>query len=559
MITIRENICDKLPGITSLFITFPFNQEIINLVKNCDVYRFNKKTKEWELPINSLSYILDNLTYYDDIELNLYPEKEALNREPVLLDFYKLKPFDYQLDGIKYGLSKDTGWLLLDAPGLGKTAQIIHLAEELKVQEGIEHCFIICGLATLKSNWRSEIGKHSTLSATILGERTSRRGTTSIGTIAERVEHLNRKIDEFFIITNIETLRNEDIVKAVNKGVNKIDMIVVDEIHKAKSSQSAQGDSLLKLKNAKYKIGLTGTLLMNNPLDAYVPLTWIGSNRSALTEFKNFYCVFSDRMVGQVIGAKNTDVLKYHINKVSLRRTKDLLNLPPKTIINEYVDLNDKHAKFYQDVKAGIKRDIDKVKLTTKSILAMTTRLRQATVSPSILSTSNIKSSKIERAIELAEQIISNGDKVVIFSTFREPLDIIYTALEEHHPVVLTGDTKESDIEIIKETFQCSDNCKAFLGTWQKAGTGITLTAARYMIFLDTPWTNADYEQAQDRIHRIGTKESVFIYNLICKNTIDERVNEIVSTKQVISDYIIDDIITQSGLTRLQEYLTHEI
>lgn len=86
-------------------------------------------------------------------------------------------------------------------------------------------------------------------------------------------------------------------------------------------------------------------------------------------------------------------------------------------------------------------------------------------------------------------------------------------------------------------------------------GTGQTLTAASYMIFISTPWTDADYIQAQDRIHRIGAKKPVFIYNLITKNTIDERVLEIVQDKGAIADYVIDDKITEKGLESLRKYL----
>ena len=105
----------------------------------------------------------------------------------------------------------------------------------------------------------------------------------------------------------------------------------------------------------------------------------------------------------------------------------------------------------------------------------------------------------------------------------------------------MTGDTKESQIQSHIQKFQTDDSCKIFLGTWQKAGTGITLTAASYMIFIDTPWTWGDFEQAQDRIHRIGTKNSVIIYNLIAKDTIDEHVRELVYKKRAFSRFMIDD------------------
>ena len=92
-----------------------------------------------------------------------------------------------------------------------------------------------------------------------------------------------------------------------------------------------------------------------------------------------------------------------------------------------------------------------------------------------------------------------------------------------------------------------------FIGTWSKCGTGITLNAASYMIFLDTPWTHGVYEQSQDRIHRIGSKNPVFIYNLITKGTFDERVLEIVNDKALLSDYVIDDECAPQLVDKLKQ------
>ena len=169
--------------------------------------------------------------------------------------------------------------------------------------------------------------------------------------------------------------------------------------------------------------------------------------------------------------------------------------------------------------------------------------------------TEDISSCKVDRCCELVEQIVSNGDKVVIFSTFKDTIQSIYEQLKKYNPTINTGDTKDEVIASNIEDFQTTDNSKVFLCTWQRMGVGITLTKASYAIFVDTPWTAAVYEQAQDRIHRIGSKQPVFIYNLICKDTIDERVKEIVDDKEAISDYIIDNQITAKSLTSLKKYI----
>lgn len=553
MIYVEEKKTVKQPGMTSLFIHFDYRKEIVDAIKTIPQALFDKKTKIWEVSTAYLNDVLDLLCVYDTIEVRLLGNKPPKVKEQKLHK-YKTKPFDYQIEGIQYGLNHDK-WLLLDEPGLGKTLQIIYIAQELKKMGKIEHCLIICGINNLKSNWKKEIEKHSDLSCRILGERTTRTGRTVIGSTKERAEQLLSPIKEFFVITNIETLRSDDIMKAFKKTKNKFDMMVVDEIHACKSPTSAQGAHLLKLKNSPYKIGATGTILMNSPLDAYVPLKWIGAERATYTLFKYFYCNYDGPFHNILMGFKNIDVLKNQLDNYSLRRKKDLLNLPPKMIIDEYVDMDDAQDKFYQDIKHGIKEQVDKVKLTTTNLLAMVTRLRQATACPSILTTEDIPSAKIDRCIELAKQVIENGHKVVVFSTFKETLAPIMEALSQYNPTLNTGDVK--DIEVAKniDKFQSNKDNKVFLATWQRCGTGITLTEADYMIFLDTPWTAAVFNQACDRIYRIGTKNSVVIYNLITTDTVDERVHEIVTDKEAIADYVVDDVINEKTFQNLKKYI----
>ena len=552
---IQQRRNKKVPGGTSLFLTFDFNQKIIDIIKETKYYSYDKKTREWEVPLTSLSQILDNVCYIEDIDIELLEEKlESEDRKLELSDKYITPPFEHQLEGIKYGLNHDK-WLLLDEPGLGKTLQVIYLAEELKAQEGIEHCLIICGINTLKSNWEKEIKKHSNLDCIILGKKINSKGNITYGSVMDRCIQLKNKIDEFFIIVNIETLRSSNFIDAFKTSENKIDMIVFDELHKSKDINSLQGHNLLKLPNAKYKVGLTGTLIMNNPLDSYLPLRWIDQENCSLTNFKNYYCEYGGQFHNIIISFKNTQLLKDQIASCSLRRKKDLLNLPPKIIVDEYLDLPDDQFKFYEDIKVGIKESVDKVNLTTTSLLAMVTRLRQATVCPSILTTENISSAKLERTIELVDEIVENGEKVIIFSAFKEPLNILYEKLKDYRPLLCTGDVPDEVISHNIDMFQTSNNNKVILCTHSKMGTGITLTAATYEIFLDQCWTSALEEQCEDRAHRLGTKSTLTIYKLICNNTIDERVNEIVKTKEALSDYLIDNKVTPDGIEKLKKYI----
>lgn len=444
--------------------------------------------------------------------------------------------------------------MLLDVPGLGKTLQTIYIAQELKKKEKLEHCLVICGVNTLKSNWKSEIEKHSNLSCRILGEYTDSKGNIKIGGVQQRLNQLKNKISEFFVITNIETLRDDNVVKEIEKGKNKFDLILLDEAHTCKNPSSQQGHNLLKLKSAKHKIAMTGTLLLNSPMDCYVPLKWLGLDNSTYSNYKYYYCNFGGPFGNIPMGYKHLDVLKDQIEKNSLRRTKDLLDLPEKTIINEFLDMGDYQKQFYNDIVKGIVSEVDKVHLSTANLLSMVCRLRQATVYPQILTSNKlIESCKINRCHDLVEQITANGNKVVVFSTFKDSAIYLHECIPGS--LLCTGDNKDFEIRESIEKFQQDSDCKVLIATWQKMGTGITLTSANYAIFLDTPWTEGVYEQAQDRVHRIGSKKPVFIYNLVCKGTIDERVLKIVNTKGALSNYVVDDDTSDEVINSLREYI----
>ena len=326
-------------------------------------------------------------------------------------------------------------------------------------------------------------------------------------------------------------------------------------VHNCKSHQSAQGKNLLKLTFPKYKVGMTGTPILNTPLDAYVPLKWIGAERASFTNFRYQYCVYGGQFNNDLVSYKNMDVLKEILSNHSIRRTKDLLDLPEKTIIDEFLDMPDKQSKFYDDLRNGIIEEIDKVHVSTANLLAMVARLRQATACPSILTTNDIPSGKIDRCCELIEEITSNGDKVVVFSTFKETLNTLYQKLQNYNPLLCHGDVPDLQVSENIDIFQNSADNKVMLCTHAKMGVGVTLTAANYAIFIDQPWTDGAYEQCCDRIHRIGSKKPVFIYNLICNNTFDTRVHDIVKNKEIIGNYIVDNTVDNNTAEILKRYI----
>lgn len=544
MIDIRIDEAKKCNGDWSLYVTFPYNQKIVDVIRTYPTRSWDKDKKEWELPFKCFKPFIDALPDQNfDIHGNwrAFGQKKKIEM-PVGFQF-KTNPFQHQIDGFEYGLNNDR-WLLGDEQGLGKTKQVIDIAVAKKLIKGYKHCLIVCGVNGLKWNWLNEIHTHSNEEGWILGQRW-KAGKLTIGSVSDRVEDLQNidKIEPYFLITNVETLRNEEVVKELQKLCKNgtIGIVAIDEIHKCKNPSSQQGKGILKVQ-PECRIAMTGTPLMNNPFDLFIILKWLGYEKHAFYAFKKHYGIFGGFGGYQVEGYRYLDELQAQLDEIMLRRLKnDVLDLPEKTHITEYVEMTPKQAQIYKEVTADIKMNIDQIKMANNP-LAELIRMRQATGYTGILSSTVKESAKLDRMEELVEEAVSNGKKVVIFSNWTQMTDIAYDRLLAKGFVgqMITGDTEDESRQLIVDAFQNSKYQDFIIGTIGAMGTGLTLTAGTVEIFLDEPWNRANKEQAEDRCHRVGTKENVTIYTLVCKDTIDERINQLVEKKGMMADALVD-------------------
>lgn len=571
MVTIIRKKTKKLYNSqNSLFISFPFNYDIVLIVKNSPIRIFDPDTKVWEIPESELENFTKVLTQsgYDYQYIDQVGEQDSEQDSEQVLENYELpediefktNPYSYQKYAVAYGIYHNS-FLLGDTMGLGKTKESLDIAVYRKKKGLIKRCLIICGVNTLKYNWASEIRTHTNEDSWILGTRYDRKGKPVVKGSKEKMEDLENLPDCTFLITNVETLRISEgsgrsrdftFVKKINELVrrNEIGMIILDEAQKCRNVQSQQGKALLKLE-APYKLPMSGTFFYNSPLDLYVPLKWIGVEEHSYWQFRNYYCILGGFNNSEVMGTKNLPHLKEILSTCMLRRTKEeVLDLPPKNRITEYVEMTDNQRKVYQEVLTMLRDDADKIKASNNP-LAMLIRLRQATGYTGILSSKIEESAKLDRMEELVEEEVLNGGKVVIFSQWEQITEEVRKRLIQYNPLYITGAVSDYDREQAKTMFQEDDIHKVIIGTTGAMGTGITLTRASTSIFLDSPWTMADKIQAEDRIYRIGTTKSVNIITLVTKDTIDEKIEEIVYQKGEMSDYILDGKINRENVNRL--------
>ena len=531
----------------SAFIKFDYNSKIVDAIRELPFRYYNPSETEWEVPTNKVEYLINKLKGFDIKicgKLTIFEDKNTNIGLPEGFEF-KTKPFSHQLEGVEYGLKYDR-WFLGDEQGLGKTKQVIDIAVARKVMYGYRFCLIVCGVNTLKWNWVNEIHTHSKEDAYILGQR--RKGTKiRIGSTKDKLEDLKLMYDRkeshpYFIITNVESFRDKNIADTISdlckKGI--IGMCAADEMHKMKNPTTQQTKGFLKC--LPYcRIGMTGTPLMNSPMDLYVILKWLGYESHAFYSFKQHYCVMGGYGGYEIVGYKNLDQLTAQVREIMLRRLKsEVLDLPEKIYVDDIVEMEGKQAVMYKEVEAGLKADYINGDIDLTNPLSALIRLRQTTGYPGILSDEITESAKLDRMEEIVENCISNDEKVIIFSNWTQMTSVIFDKVAKYGCGVITGETADSNRQAIVNKFQSDDTLKVIVGTIGAMGTGLTLTAATTVIFVDEPWNKALFDQAVDRAHRIGQKNNITIYSIMCKDTIDERIHNLIYKKGAMSDAIID-------------------
>lgn len=488
--------------------------------------------------------IVENPENYDYIKVHEYPEPELIYEYPPA--DWKTQPYEHQRKAYDFGMQRER-FMIADQQGLGKSMESIVIAEGKKKQFGYKHCLVICGVNTLKWNWMHEIQEHSHEQGRILGFRRK-----NIGGAAAKLKDLENidNISEYFIITNIETVRNDKIYAKLKELCENhvIGMIIVDEFHKAKNAKCKQGQNLMGIQ-AETMIALTGTPILNSPLELFSCFKWLGYEKLSQFSFDRYYSK-REGDHNEKITYRHMDTLKKNLKNIMLRRKKeDALDLPEKIYKDEYVEMGPKQQKLYDQIRDELVDKIGELELSLNPLSKMT-RLRQVTGSADLIDSSIAESAKLDRLEELVADYIAEDKKVIVFSQWAQMTDKCLETLAKYKPLCITGDTADNDRIKIVDVFQHNDEAKVIVGTTGAMGTGITLTAAEVVIFMDEPWTDGAKEQAVDRAHRIGTRSTVNVHTIICKDTIDEKVHMVVSMKKGISDVMVDSQTSNASIAR---------
>lgn len=557
----------------SAFVSFEYESNLVSIIKSMGTRVYIPDKKTWEIPESAVPMLMSRLRDYDVLLRGEMRHETPQSHAQLPSGFvFTTKPYKHQMEGVIYGLEHES-FLLGDDQGLGKTKEIIDIAMCRKQTDGLKHCLIICGINGNKYNWADEVKIHSREDSWILGTRFTKRPPIKMieGSTKDKMEDLNNIPHQFFWITNIETLRGgsfkekqgkrtvmrfpiaEKIQELCDKGI--IGMIAFDEAHKAKNPDSQQGKALLSIDCKGPKIPMSGTFVLNNPLDLYLPLRWSGFETHSFYAYKQHYCKMGGFGGKEIVGYKNLDELRSMVSKVMLRRVKgDVLDLPPKVHTIEWVDAYPEQKSLYKDVRDQVRDNIDKVKVHLDPLSEML-RLRQVTGYPGILSSTVTKSAKMDRMEELVEDEVSVGGKAIIFSNWSEMTNVIRHKLKKYNPAYITGEVGSVQRMEEKDRFQNDPNCKVMIGTIGALGTGFTLTAAQLVIFVDEPWNRGIKDQAEDRAHRIGTRGTVRVVTILTRDTVDEGVYNLVQKKGKMADLLVDGKVDGKNVDNVLSYL----
>jgi SWI/SNF-related matrix-associated actin-dependent regulator 1 of chromatin subfamily A len=439
------------------------------------------------------------------------------NRErKVEIDYSKYSnrpPLNHQKEAIEKLVGNDK-FILADDMGLGKTTSTVIAS----LESGIKKVLIVCP-ASLKINWKREIANYTDRSVSIIE-----------GKIWESAD---------FVIINYDILKNfhdpQDRKNSVilNEG---FDLIVADEAHYIQNTQAARTKIANDIINKVGKVWLlTGTPMTSRPMNYYnllnlvespVAFNWMGYVRRYCNGYQ---FTVGRKKIWNVQGASNLEELRDRTKPQVLRRLKEeILDLPDKIITPIYLKLK---SRDYEELMGEYYRWFDQSNESGSLTVQFSKLMKVRQV---------IAEEKIKNTCEIAENIVEQGKKVIIFTNFTDTLNQI----TEHFgksAVKLDGSMSKQERQKAVDRFQEDEKIQVFVGNIKAAGVGITLTAAEAVIMNDLSFVPSDHSQAEDRAYRYGQKNNVLVYYPIFENTIESIIYDILQNKKNIFEIVMGD------------------
>ena len=475
---------------------------------------------------------------------------------------FKLRP--YQLDGLhwlRFMARLGLGACLADDMGLGKTVQVLAALTLWRQESPNDRPALLVAPASLLGNWEMEATKFSP-ELRVLIAHPSAMGNEKF----ENDEALERAVASadlvattYGMLARQETLRRFPWSHAI-----------LDEAQAIKNPGTRQTKAVKEL-IAPVRVALTGTPVENSLGDLW-----------SIFDFLNPGLLGSASAFSRL--AKNVDrsedptrfaPLRRLVRPFILRRLKTdrsvIADLPDKTEVRAFCPLSKRQAALYEQSVHELKQQLEAVDGIQRRglVLSFLMRLKQLCNHPAQFfggEYTPVESGKFERLSQIAEEIASRQEKVLIFTQFREmtgPLSDYLTSIFGRPGLVLHGGTNIKERRSLVEKFQCEEGPPFFVISLKAGGTGLTLTEASHVIHFDRWWNPAVENQATDRAFRIGQKKNVIVHKFVCRGTVEEKIDRLIEDKRSLAEGVLSEgsetAITEMSNDELLQFVALDI
>lgn len=450
------------------------------------------------------------------------------------------KPYQHQIHAYNYvlkALTKRKGAALLMDMGTGKTLVTIALAGILFIERRI-HKLLVVAPKSILSVWENEFEKFADYDY---------RLAVMEGDLSKKADTIrNMKSQQFLqvVVVNYESAwRMESEIAKWNP-----DMIVCDESSKIKNPQARCSKALHRLgKKSCYNLILTGTPVVNNPLDFFSQYKFLDDTvfGGSFYAFRAKYAIIGGFQNHQIVGYKNLDELIEKAHSIAYRvRLTDAIDMPATEDREIILRLEPNAARLYKQMEQESYIELMNGESEGKNVLTKLLRLSQITggfVTSNEGNTEQVSTAKLEALEDIVEACAEGKRKVVVFVRYLPEIDAICKMLTKHkiRYAMVRGDVKDRASQV--EMFQNDAECLVFVGQLSTTSMGLTLTSSCVAVFYSLDFNYANYQQSRARIFRIGQKNKCIYIHLIAKNTVDALTMAALKRKESLAKLVVDN------------------
>jgi non-specific serine/threonine protein kinase len=464
-----------------------------------------------------------------------------------------LRPYQHQgVNWLHFVTSLGLGACLADDMGLGKTLQILTLLNHLADRSNQPSLLIVP--ASLLGNWRAEAEKFTPGLKLFFAHpsQTLKKDLQRAGTHPREVmQGYDLIVTTYALVSRMDWLREQ-----------RWHLVILDESQAIKNHATKQSKAVRGIP-AHARIALTGTPVENHLSDLWSLFDFLNPGLlGTAPKFKSFVKTMQER-------AGTYAPLRKLISPYILRRLKTdksiIADLPEKTETIRFCALSKKQIKLYQQVVEGMKKGLNEEMEAMNRrglVLQSMMRLKQICNHPAQFVGDGDydprQSGKFVRLKEIGTELCERQEKMLVFTQFKEIIPALHDHLEEifgRSGLILHGGTAVKKRKNLVEQFQREDGPPFFILSIKAGGTGLNLTAACHVVHFDRWWNPAVENQATDRSFRIGQTRNVLVHKFVTSGTIEEKINELITSKQQLAA----DLLSDSGELRLTELGDQEL